>query len=253
MIYITGDTHSDFTRFSTDSFYEQREMTNQDENFVIICGDFGGIWDKEESKNEKYWLNWLENKPFTTLFLDGNHENFDRLVNYPMIKWNGGFVHVIRPHVLHLMRGQVFTIEDKKFFTFGGASSHDISGGILEPDDPDFQEKRHRLDRMGALYRVNHVSWWKEELPTETEMETGKFNLAKHDNKIDFIISHSPSTSELYLMGGKGLYEPDILSNYLEEIKATTEYKKHIFGHMHTSKAINDKDICLYEQIIRIN
>ena len=253
MIYITGDPHSNFTRFSVDSFYEQKEMTNQDENFVIICGDFGGIWDQEESKSEKYWLNWLEDKPFTTLFVDGNHENFDRLNSYPMIEWNGGFVHVIRPHVLHLMRGQVFTIEDKKFFTFGGASSHDISGGILEPDDPLFHEKRQKLDRMGALYRVNHVSWWKEELPTEYEMETGKFNLAKHDNKVDFIISHSPSTSDLYLMGGKGLYEPDILTNYLEEIKATTEYKKHIFGHMHVNRAINDRDICLYEQIIRIN
>jgi hypothetical protein len=253
MIYITGDTHSDFERFSTDIFYEQKEMDNQDENFMIITGDFGGVWDQEESKNEKWWLDWLENKPFTTLFVDGNHENFDRLNSYPMIKWNGGFVHVIRHHVLHLMRGQVFTIEDKKFFTFGGASSHDISGGILELDDPDFKEKRQKLDRMGALYRVNHVSWWKQELPTEYEMETGRFNLAKHNNKVDFIISHSPSTSELYLMGGKGLYETDILTNYLEEIKATTEYKRHIFGHMHVNKAINDRDICLYEQIIRIN
>ena len=56
----------------------------------------------------------------------------------------------------------------------------------------------------------------------------------------------------MYLMGGKGLYEPDILTNYLEEIKVNTEYKRHFFGHMHLNKAINDKDICLYEQIIRI-
>ena len=252
MIYITGDTHSDFRRFSVDSFYEQKEMTNPDENFVIICGDFGGIWDKEESKNEKYWLNWLENKPFTTLFIDGNHENFDRLLSYPMIKWNGGFVHVIRKNVLHLMRGQVFTIEDKTFFTFGGASSHDISGGILEPDDLLFNEKRRQLDRMGALYRVNHVSWWKEELPTEYEMETGKFNLAKHDNKVDYIISHSPAASHIALLG-HGLYEQDILTQYLEEIRSTTEYKRMFMGHMHINKAINDRDICLYEQIIRIN
>ena len=53
MIYITGDTHADFRRFSVESFYEQKEMTNQDENFVIICGDYGGVWDQEESKNEK--------------------------------------------------------------------------------------------------------------------------------------------------------------------------------------------------------
>ena len=230
-----------------------KEMTNPDENFVIICGDFGGIWDKEENKNEKWWLDWLENKPFTTLFVDGNHENFDRLLSYPIKEWNGGLVHEIRPHVLHLMRGQVFTIEDKKFFTFGGASSHDISGGILEPDDPDFKIKKRELDEYWKPYRVNHISWWKQELPSESEMKTGKFNLAKHDNKVDYIISHSPSTSQLILMGGKGLYDPDRLTWYLDEIRVSTEYKRHFMGHMHVNKAINDRDICLYEQIIRIN
>ena len=53
-------------------------------------------------------------------------------------------------------------------------------------------------------------------------------------------------------MGGKGLYEPDVLTNYLEEIKVSVDYKRHLFGHMHLNKAINDRDICLYEQIVRI-
>jgi hypothetical protein len=254
MIYITGDTHADFTRFSVDSFYEQKEMMNQNDNFVIICGDFGGVWDLVESKKEKWWLDWLENKPFTTLFVDGNHENFDRLYSYPTKEWNGGLVHEIRPHVLHLMRGQVFTIEDKKFFTFGGASSHDIQDGILDIDDPDINKKMKQMQSKGKyMYRIKGLSWWQQELPIEEEMQTGKYNLAKHENNVDFIISHSPSTSDLYLMGGKGLYESDILTNYLEEIKATTEYKRHFFGHMHVNRAINDKDICLYEQIVRIN
>lgn len=72
MIYVTGDTHSDFRRFSTNIFPEQRDMTKDD--CVIICGDFGGIWDKGgESKEEVYWLKWLEEKPFTLLFVDGNY------------------------------------------------------------------------------------------------------------------------------------------------------------------------------------
>lgn len=76
----------------------------------------------------------MEDKSFTTVFVDGNHENFDRLYSYPVKEWNGGKVHEIRPSVLHLMRGEVFTIEDKKFFAFGGASSHDIKDGILDPN-----------------------------------------------------------------------------------------------------------------------
>lgn len=50
------------------------------------------------------------------------------------LKWHGGRVHKIRPSVIHLMRGQVFEIDGKRIFAFGGASSHDIDGGILEPD-----------------------------------------------------------------------------------------------------------------------
>ena len=134
MIYITGDCHGDFKRFNTRNFPEQKEMTKKD--FMIVCGDFGGVWNKkEESKQEIKTLDWLEEKPFTTLFVDGNHENFDRLKEYPEERWNGGKVHRIRPSVFHLMRGQVFQLNEKKIFVFGGASSHDIDGGILETED----------------------------------------------------------------------------------------------------------------------
>lgn len=71
MIYVTGDIHADPSRFNMDNFPEQKEMNKND--FVIICGDFGLCWEKEESDREEYWLNWLEKKPFTTLFCDGNH------------------------------------------------------------------------------------------------------------------------------------------------------------------------------------
>ena len=63
MIYITGDTHSDFTRFTEDQFPIQTEMTKND--YVIICGDFGGVWTfEEESSREKEALDWLNRKKF---------------------------------------------------------------------------------------------------------------------------------------------------------------------------------------------
>ena len=112
MIYITGDCHQDFERFNIDVFPEQKEMTKDD--CVIICGDFGGVWNRnEESSREAKLMDWLENRPFTTLFVDGNHENFDRLYAYPVEKWHGGKVHKIRPSVIHLMRGQIFELEEK--------------------------------------------------------------------------------------------------------------------------------------------
>lgn len=250
MIYITGDCHSNFTRFSTENFPEQKEMTKDD--YVIICGDFGGVWDKDESgKEEKWWLDWLDNKPFTTLFVDGNHENFDRLYSFLVEEWNGGMVHRIRPSVMHLMRGQVFMIDEITFFTFGGARSHDISGGILEVDEPYYKIKKKKLDKGWKPYRINHVSWWSEEMPSKEEMAEGWKNLEKNGNSVDFIVSHCCSSSTQALLGGS-LFTPDELTTYFQEIREKISFKKWFFGHYHDNRNVNTEEILLYEQIIRI-
>ena len=251
MIYITGDCHRNFERFNRSIFPEQQEMTKED--YVIVCGDFGGVWNKgKEDKEETMLLDWLDCKSFTTLFVDGNHENFDRLYDYPVENWYGGKVHKIRPSVIHLMRGQVFDIDDRSIFTFGGASSHDIDGGILEPDDPDYKKKKKELDQGWLPYRINHVSWWKQELPSEEEMEEGRKNLALHHNTVDFIVTHCCSSSTQAMLGGS-LYKPDMETAYLEEIKQNTKFKKWFFGHYHDNRNVSAEEILLYEQIIRIS
>ena len=251
MIYITGDCHADFSRLSTDNFPEQKEMTKDD--YVIICGDFGGVWNKDtESPREKWDMEWLDSKPFTTLFVDGNHENFDRLYTYPVEEWHGGKVHKIRDSVIHLMRGQVFEIDGKSFFTFGGASSHDIQGGILEPDAPDFKSQKKKLDMGWQPYRINHISWWERELPTKAEMADGLENLEKYGNEVDFIVTHCCSSSTQALYSG-GMFKPDILTDYLETVRQIATFKKWFFGHYHDNRNINAEEILLYEQIIRIS
>ena len=75
-IRVTGDCHGNFTRFSSENFPEGKELTKND--YIIILGDWGGIWSQTENKNENHWLKWLDEKPWTTLFIDGNHENYDR-------------------------------------------------------------------------------------------------------------------------------------------------------------------------------
>lgn len=100
-------------------------------------------------------------------------------------------------------------------------------------------------------YRINHVSWWEQELPTEAEMEEGIQNLAAHDNTVDFIVTHCCSSSTQVLLGG-GHYKPDALTKYLEEIRQKTKFKKWFFGHYHDNKNVNAEEILLYEQIIRI-
>lgn len=53
--------------------------------------------------------------------------------------------------------------------------------------------------------------------------------------------------------GGCNLYQSDILSDYLQNIKKNVEYKQWLFGHMHVNENYQwDKAACLYEQIVRI-
>lgn len=244
MIYITGDTHSDFTRFTEEKFPIQSEMTKDD--YIIICGDFGRVWTfEEESRREKETLDWLNNKNFTTLFVDGNHENYTRLYNYPIEEWKGGKVHKIRDSVLHLMRGEIFDIDNKKIFAFGGARSHDIQDGILNLDE---EEKIYEYRKRGAYFRIRDFSWWDLELPTNQEMENGIENLEKINYKVDYIISHCCPTSIQTLINST--YKRDILTDYLQQISEKCTFKRWYFGHYHDYKQVNSQFALLYENIV---
>lgn len=245
MIYATGDCHGDFKRFGMKHFPEQKELTRDDS--IIICGDFG-FW--ADTPAETYWLNWLEEKPFTTLWVDGNHENFTRLNELPVHQWHGGKVHFIRPHVIHLMRGQLFDINGYTFFTMGGASSHDIQDGILDPKAPDFEEQYWKMRRMNAWFRVKGVSWWPEELPSNEEYSEALKTLERADWKVDYVISHCSPTSVAQLID-QG-YQPDALTDFLEMINERLDFCHWICGHYHGNRKLTEKHTLLWEQIVQI-
>lgn len=254
MIFITGDCHATFNRFSTKMFPVQKEMSKDD--FVIICGDFGGVW--QDTPEERYWLDWLNDKPFTTLFVDGNHENFDRLCSdeFESTHFNGGIAGKIRSSIYHLRRGHIFLLDGKRFFAFGGARSHDISDGIL--DRADFETDRAYLDTYHSWrlnqkdFRINHLSWWRQELPSDGEMELGRKNLANSNNEVDFVVSHClpQSIASVY---SNGRYKPDPLTVYLQSIlESNLIFKKWYCGHYHDNASVMGKFQILYENIIRI-
>ena len=205
-------------------------MTKED--YVIICGDFGGIWDKDkESAREKWWLDWLEEKPYTTLFVDGNHENFDRLYDYPLEEWNGGKVHKIRSSVIHLMRGQVFNIEDTKIFTFGGGES-------LDKD-----------------MRLENNLWWREEMPTPAEMTGAAKQLDSLGCKVDYIITHEPpSLVKSAMLLRRGLADRvNKLNGFFEEINGNCSFKHWYFGSLHEDRLVTPKHTCVFSKVLPIN
>ena len=224
MIYITGDTHIpvDIQKLSTKRFPEQKEMTKSD--YVIICGDFGGVWDG--SNEEKYWIKWLKSKNFTTLFIDGNHENFEMLYNLPTVNFGGSIAHKVDDGIYHLIRGEVYNIDRKKFFVFGGASSHD---------------KEHRTEGK---------NWWKDEMPSEKEYSTAEENLKKNNSEFDYLITHSAPTSIQDKIAPT--YEINQLTDFLEKIKNSVACKKWFFGHYHKDVEVDEKFTAVFDKIYKI-
>ena len=222
MIFITGDTHGERARIDR----IQREAHVSKGDYLIICGDFGYIFRNNE--DEMRFLDSLEEKDFTICFLDGNHENFPAIDSYPLESWNGGQIHRVRKNILHLMRGEIYTIEGHSFFVMGGAYS---------------------IDRP---LRTLNVSYWDEELPNSSEYKNASENLKRHGMKVDYILTHTaPSFITRYFrnrfntLGGE-------LESFLEWIACEVEFREWFFGHWHFDKKLDGKYRALWFDVIQI-
>lgn len=255
MIYITGDCHGNFGRFTKHQRRKLPFLLGRND-YVIVCGDLGLLWVKD--KELAYNLRWLSSLPFTLLWVQGNHENYNMIAEYPVEIWHGGKVrHIVRDKIILLERGQVFHMEEKSFFTFGGASSHDIQGGILDRTLPDFRKNKKRAIRSGLPYRIRNESWWEQELPSEVEMQEGRSNLSRVDDTVDYVISHCLSGGmqeklESYYGGGPRLYEQDILTNYFDELEGKLQYRVWFCGHYHVNLQLDEKHRILYKDMLSL-
>ena len=112
MIYITGDTHGgvDMIKLSSKKL-KRSNISLTESNHLIITGDFGfpftpdDLKEYEKKKGEySFWINWLKERPYKVLFVDGNHDNHDWWSTQPVTEMFGGKVQ-IHPHaknVIHL-------------------------------------------------------------------------------------------------------------------------------------------------------
>ena len=221
MIYITGDTHGVYN----DLMYRIEKYSLGEDDILIVCGDFGFV-KREDVYN--YCLDKLSRLPFTIAFADGNHENFDLIEAYPVQEWNGGKVHQISENIFHMMRGQLFTIEDRTFFTMGGAYSID------------------------KAFRREGISWWKQELPTNEDYKTASDTLKKCYYTVDYIITHTLPESVIYALG----YFPDMhdreLTGFFEWLRGRAGFKYWFGGHFHVDKKIGNNYV-LYEDVVKLN
>lgn len=89
MIYLTGDTHGSFKRFSNRKM-KAKGLSLTEEDYLVVCGDFGLCWAKDDTF--LYELDFFRGKPYTILWIQGNHENYDMIKEYEIEEWKGGKV-----------------------------------------------------------------------------------------------------------------------------------------------------------------
>ena len=226
-LLLTGDTHGsiDINKLSYKKFPLTRELDKND--YVCILGDFGCVWNLDNEDN--YWLDWLESRPFTTLFLPGNHECYPLLRSFPEEQWCGGTIRRIRPSIIMLERGEIFNIANTTFFCMGGARS---------------------VDRA---YRKEGISYWPDEMPSQYEYEKAANNLGKINFNVDYILTHCAPN---YLVDKLFPYENqhDELTSFLEKyVRANTTFSRWFMGHYHIDRSYdNQKYNILYNDIIEL-
>ena len=210
MIYVTGDTHGDQILWDACKGNFRKEGDT-----IIDLGDFGiGFFDGRYWPEEMFY-DYLSEQKYTVLFVDGNHENFEKLNSFPVSQWHGGRVRFIRDNVIHLMRGEIYDIDGKKVFCFGGGYS-------LDKD-----------------YRVPGRTWWPQEMPNDGEYRNATKNLEECGFKVDYILTHTaPACTVEYMsrlsLGIKNTVVEELpLTSYLQWIVEKAQYDKWFFGHFH--------------------
>lgn len=238
-LYVTGDLHGGNEIWKLDAFAQDEGRALTKDDYVIVCGDFGlaegapalGLGEDPDSADlHAYWLRWLDEQPWTTLFVDGNHERFDLLGKLPEEAWRGGRVRRLAPSVLHLMRGCVFDVGGAAVFAMGGASSHDRDA------------------------RTEGVDWWPEELPGFDEMDQAEAALDRAGWKVDYVVTHAqPQRVAAEAMLPRHPHTQDRLTSWLAWVDERLAYKHWYSGHLHVDKRVGERHTVVFSQVIRLN
>jgi 3-oxoacid CoA-transferase subunit A len=222
MIYITGDTHRDFSRLNY----------IKENNTLIVLGDAGINYSlNEEDKKLKEHLNNLNIKLFC---IQGNHEERPKNIStYKEIDMFGGkvFIEDDYPNLIFAKNGEIYTIDNKKALIIGGAYSVD---------------KEYRL-----MYGYN---WFKDEQLSNDEMNN-ILNKVKGEH-FDIVLSHTCpykyEPREVFLQGIDQSKVNKTMEMFLDEVEANITYDKWYCGHYHTEKHI-DKIEFMFESIKLFN
>jgi TPR repeat protein len=197
------------------------EFVPIEDDVIVILGDAGIVWQDEMNEDVRKFYSSLS---YDVLFLDGNHENFDLLNKLPIVERYGDAVHEVLPNVFHLIRGNAYLINGKKFFVFGGG----------------YSVKRET--------NSSPVTTWDDELPSAEEFKRGLKTLAENENRFDYVLTHQAPQSLLETIKHSCSQAEAELVGYLERVRNTTKFARWFFGHLHKDITVGNI-VGLYESV----
>ena len=215
---VTGDTHSDFTRFRN---YDEKVRTDP-YTAVIILGDAGLNWSLDE--NDSHMKNMLTKRyKFRIYCVRGNHEARPQNVPGMHLIYDedvGGDVYIQDkwPTIRYFKDWGIYTIDGYRVAVIGSAYSVD---------------KWYRL-QMG--YR-----WFEDEQLTKDEMEECRAELKGKD--FDFVLTHTCPTSwmptDLFLSSIDQSKVDKSMEVFFESLRTDIgTWGVWLFGHYHDDRLV---------------
>jgi len=221
MIYVTGDMHGVRERFSAPVLHKLKK-----DDYLLVCGDFGFIW--EGTKEETAFLKKIGKKKYTVAFIDGSHENFELLEQYPEEAFCGARARHISGNLWHLKRGQIYTIDGARVFAMGGGENTDFDNQTVS------------------------TKWTGREMPSDDELREGERNLKAAGNEVDYIITHEPpmKLKEFMHLRHKGETHISGLNTYLEDMSRAVKFTRWFFGSLHLDKHVSAAHAAVFQSVV---
>ena len=232
MVYITGDTHRDFTRVK----YLAKRANPARDDVLIILGDAGINYYGDVDMRDFLLKSHLSRLPITLFCVHGNHEQRPESIGtYEEIDWHGGKVYAEPnfPNLLFAKDGEGYDIAGKRCVVIGGAYSVD---------------KPLRL--------AHDWGWWPDEQPSEDIRRRVEQRLDAENWDVDCVFSHTCPLKyepvECFLQGVDEKGVDSSTEEWLDGIEGKLEYRHWYCGHFHINKTI-DRLRFLFQDIIELS
>ena len=208
MIYFLSDIQGGE---STDGLYRYLSFCT-DDDLLIILGDLG--LDFEDTAACREFTRYFKTINKKIAVIDGNHENFGFINSLPTGDMYGGKVRILNESIVFLTRGNIYSIDGQTFFVMGGCES---------------SEKWRKAGLWSPL-----------ENPNREEIDRAYENLSKHNNRVDYVLTHRYTKPEKNA-------DPMTLDGLISYIDKNVEFRHWFSGHWHEYREIDDRHTVVYD------